>query len=196
MTPADLFADDNMSTLTPYDMNGNVRVLKVYWKSRRKIKKVKSYDPVTGEEEFNFYPETYYCDPDKGEEEQIFWVNEAWEGTKIGADIYVNMRPRPVQYNSMSNPSRCHFGIVGSIYSTNGYEPFSMVDIMKPYAYLYDIINDRLNKTLAKNVGKVIRLDFAKVPKGWDADKWLYYINVNAHKRAEKSRLHRKGRMA
>ena len=79
----------------------------------------------------------------------------------------------------MSNPSRCHFGIVGSIYSTNGYEPFSMVDIMKPYAYLYDIINDRLNKTLAKNVGKVIRLDFAKVPKGWDADKWLYYINVN-----------------
>lgn len=179
MTPADLFADDNMSTLTPYDMNGNVRVLKVYWKSRRKIKKVKSYDPITGEEEFNFYPETYYCDPDKGEEEQIFWVNEAWEGTKIGADIYVNMRPRPVQYNSMSNPSRCHFGIVGSIYSTNGYEPFSMVDIMKPYAYLYDIINDRLNKTLAKNVGKVIRLDFAKVPKGWDADKWLYYINVN-----------------
>ena len=54
-----------------------------------------------------------------------------------------------------------------------------MVDIMKPYAYLYDIINDRLNKTLAKNVGKVIRLDFAKVPQGWDAEKWLYYINVN-----------------
>ena len=26
----------------------------------------------------------YYCDPEKGEEEQTFWVNEAWEGTKIG----------------------------------------------------------------------------------------------------------------
>ena len=50
---------------------------------------------------------------------------------------------------------------------------------MKPYAYLYDIIHDRLNKIIAKNVGKVIRLDFAKTPKGWDADKWLYYINVN-----------------
>ena len=179
MNPLSLFDNEVDSTLLPYDLNGNVRVLRVYWKSRRKIKKVKSYDPETGEEQFNFYPENYVIDPDRGEEEQIFWINEAWEGTKIGEDIYVNMRPRPVQYNRLSNPSRCHFGIIGSFYSTNGEEPFSMVDIMKPYAYLYDIIHDRLNKVLAKNVGKVIKLDFAKVPKGWDADKWLYYINVN-----------------
>ena len=177
--PLSLFDNTYDTSFLPYDMNGNVRVLRVYWKSRRQIKKVKSYDPITGEEEFNFYPETYYCDPDKGEEEQTFWVNEAWEGTKIGNDIYVNMRPRPVQYNRLSNPSRCHFGIIGSIYNINGDEPFSLVDIMKPYAYLYDIFHDRLNKTLAKNMGKIIRMDFAKVPKGWDVDKWLYYINVN-----------------
>ena len=177
--PLSLFDNTYDSTYLPYDSNGNVRVLRVYWKSRRQIKKVKSYDPETGEEIFNFYPETYYCDPMKGEEEQTFWVNEAWEGTKIGKDIYVNMRPRPVQYNRLSNPSRCHFGIVGSIYNINGNEPFSLVDIMKPYAYLYDIYHDRLNKTLAKNMGKIVRMDFAKVPKGWDVDKWLYYINVN-----------------
>ena len=170
---------DEYNNGLPYDTNGNIRVLRVYWKSSRKIKKVKSYDPETGEEEFNFYPETYIINPDEGEEEQNYWINEAWEGTKIGKDIYVNMRPRPVQYNRMSCPSRCHFGIIGSIYSSNSDEPYSMVDIMKPYAYLYDIIHDRLNKIIAKNVGKVIRLDFAKVPKGWDADKWLYYINVN-----------------
>jgi len=35
-------------------------------------------------------------DKDKGEEEKILWINEAWEGVKIGSDIYVNMRPRPV----------------------------------------------------------------------------------------------------
>lgn len=177
--PLSLFDNTYDTSFLPYDMNGNVRVLRVYWKSRRQIKKVKSYNPETGEEEFNFYPENYYCDPDKGEEEQTFWVNEAWEGTKIGADIYVNMRPRPVQYNRLSNPSRCHFGIIGSIYNVNGDEPFSLVDIMKPYSYLYDIFHDRLNKTLAKNMGKIIRMDFAKVPKGWDVDKWLYYINVN-----------------
>ena len=177
--PLSLFDNTYDATYLPYDSNGNVRVLRVYWKSRRQIKKVKSYDPETGEETFNFYPETYYCDPMKGEEEQTFWINEAWEGTKIGKDIYVNMRPRPVQYNRLSNPSRCHFGIVGSIYNINGNEPFSLVDIMKPYAYLYDIYHDRLNKTLAKNMGKIVRMDFAKVPKGWDVDKWLYYINVN-----------------
>lgn len=179
LDPLSLFDNTYDTSFLPYDMNGNVRVLRVYWKSRRLIKKVKSYDPETGEEEFNFYPENYYCDPDKGEEEQSFWVNEAWEGTKIGNDIYVNMRPRPVQYNRLSNPSRCHFGIVGSIYNINGDEPFSLVDIMKPYAYLYDILHDRLNKTLAKNMGKIVKMDFAKVPKGWDVDKWLYYINVN-----------------
>ena len=179
LDPLSLFDNTYDTSFLPYDMNGNVRVLRVYWKSRRQIKKVKSYDPETGEEEFNFYPENYYCDPDKGEEEQTFWVNEAWEGTKIGNDIYVNMRPRPVQYNRLSNPSRCHFGIVGSIYNINGDEPFSLVDIMKPYAYLYDILHDRLNKTLAKNMGKIVKMDFAKVPKGWDVDKWLYYINVN-----------------
>ena len=177
--PMSLFDTHLDTTLLPYDLNGNVRVLRVYWKSRRKIKKVKSYDPETGEEQFNFYPETYHCKPELGEEEQTFWINEAWEGTKIGPDIYVNMRPRPVQYNRLSNPSRCHFGIVGSIYNINGDTPFSLVDMMKPYAYLYDIIHDRLNKTLAKNMGKIVRMDFAKVPKGWDVDKWLYYIKVN-----------------
>lgn len=179
LNPHELFDEDVYSSGLPYDINGNVRVLRVYWKSRRKIKKVKSYDPETGEEQFDFYPETYICDPMKGEEEQIFWVNEAWEGTKIGQDIYVNMRPRPVQYNRLSNPSRCHFGIIGSIYTSNGDKPFSMVDIMKPYAYQYDVYNDRLNKLLAKNAGKIIKLDFAKVPKGWDIDKWMYYMTVN-----------------
>lgn len=179
LDPLALFDDNYDTTMLPYDLNGNVRVLRVYWKSRRQIKKIKSYNPETGEEEFNFYPETYHCDPLKGEEEQTFWVNEAWEGTKIGKDIYVNMRPRPVQYNRLSNPSRCHFGIVGSIYNINGDEPFSLVDIMKPYAYLYDIIHDKLNKLVAKNKGRIVRMDFSKVPKGWDVDKWLYYIDVN-----------------
>lgn len=174
-----LFDNQFDTTFLPYDMNGNIRVLRVYWKSRRKIKKVKSYDPETGEEQFNFYPENYIIDPDKGEEEETFWVNEAWEGTKIGSDIYVNMRPRPVQYNRLSNPSRCHFGIIGSIYNINDNEPFSMVDMVKPYAYAYDIYHDKLNKLIARSAGKIIRLDFAKVPKGWDADKWIYYMKVN-----------------
>ena len=170
--------DGVSNSLLPYDMAGNLRVLRVYWKSRRRIKKVRSYDLQTGEEVFNFYPETYVINKDAGEEEQIFYINEAWEGTKIGTDIYVNMRPRVVQYNRLSNPSRCHFGIVGSIYNLNDNRPFSLVDMMKPYNYLYDAIHDRLNKLIARNWGSLVRLDFAKKPKGWDVEKWLYYAKT------------------
>lgn len=172
-------ADGVNSSLLPFDMIGNIRVLRVYWKSRRRIKKVKSYDPETGEEMFNFYPETYVINKDNGEEEQILYINEAWEATKIGEKIYVNMRPKVVQYNKLSNPSRCHFGIVGSIYNLNGNRPFSLVDMMKNYNYLYDVIHDRLNKFMAKNWGKILRLDIAKIPKGWNIEKWMYYAKAN-----------------
>lgn len=179
MNPNQLFAESYDNSMMPYDTAGNIRVVRVFWKSRRKIKKVKSYDPQTGEETFNFYPETYVINKDRGEEEEILWINEAWEGTKIGEKIYVNMRPRLVQYNRLSNPSRCHFGIVGSIYNLNQSKPFSLVDMMKPYNYLYDAIHDRLNKMLSKNWGKIITLDLAKVPAKWDIDKWMYYAKTN-----------------
>lgn len=161
----------------PYDMNGNIRVVRVYWKSRRKIKKIKFYNEE-GEEDFTFMSESYIPNAYKGEEEEAFWVNEAWEGTKIGKDIYLNIRPRVVQYNSLDNPSRCHFGIIGSIYNLNDDRPFSLVDMMKPYSYLYDVIHDRLNKMMARNWGKMIRLDVSKKPAEWKTEKWLYYAKT------------------
>ena len=171
--------DGVSNSLLPFDTYGNLRVLRMYWKSRRKIKKVKSYDPETGEEVYDFYSENYVIDEDRGEEETIYYINQAWEGTKIGEEVYVNIRPRVIQYNRLSNPSRCHFGIVGSIYNLNNSKPFSMVDMMKPYSYYYDIIHDRLNRLIAKNWGKLIVLDLAKVPENWDIDKWLYFAKHN-----------------
>lgn len=175
-----LFTNEAIETqLMPYDMLGNVRVVRVFWKSRRKIKKVKSYDPKTGEEIYNFYPENYVINKQLGEEEKIYWINEAWEGTKIGENIYVNMRPRVVQFNRIANPSRCHFGIIGSVYGQNGQKPYSLVDMMKPYSYYYDAIHDRLNKLIEENWGKLVTLDLAKKPSKWSVDKWMYYAKVN-----------------
>lgn len=173
--PFGQYSDGLSNELLPFDMNGNIRVIRVYWKSRRKIKKIKFYDPTTGEEDFTFMPESYIPNEMQGEEEKAFWVNEAWEGTKIGQDIYVNIRPRVVQYNRLDNPSKCHFGIIGAIYNMNDDKPFSMVDMMKPFSYLYDVIHDRLNKMMARNWGKMTRLDLAKKPKSWKMEKWLYY---------------------
>lgn len=167
------------SNSNDYDNAGNIRVIKCYWKSRRKIKKVKTYNEISGEEEFTFFPENYKINKDMGEEEEIFWINEAWEGTKVGKDIYLNMRPRLIQYNRLSNPSRCHFGIVGSIYTLTESKPYSLVDMMKPYNYLYNAVHDKLNKSIAANWGKIVKLDLAQVPKGWDVNKWLYFAKIN-----------------
>ena len=170
-----IFSNNYMNNDTVCDADGNIRVIRVFWKSRRKIKKITSFDPETAEEVIDFYPETYIPDTDRGEKEEVFWINEAWEGTKIGEQVYVNIRPKPVQYNRLSNPSRCHFGIIGSIYSVNDAQPYSLVDMMKPYNYLYDVIHDRLNKLIAKNYGKLVKLDLSLVPNGWEVDKWLYF---------------------
>lgn len=162
----------------PYDKYNNIRVLQVYWKSRRRLKKITSIDPDTGEMVEDLMPEEYKADKDNGETEKIIVVNEAWEGTLIGKDIYVNIRPRKIQYNRLSNPSKCHFGIIGSIYSINEDTPYSMVDMMKYYNYQYNLVHDKLNKLIQDNLGKVIQLDLAKVPDSWDIDKWMYYLKT------------------
>lgn len=167
------------SSLLPYDLAGNVRVLRVWWKSQRKIYKVKSFDPMTGDEVFDFYPETYVADEAAGEEATPLWINEAWEGTKIGEDIYVRMRPCIVQHNSISNPSRCHFGIVGTVYNLNEAKPYTIVDMMKPYSYLYDAISAKLVDLIATNWGKILELDLALKPKNWEVDKWMYFARAN-----------------
>lgn len=175
---SNLFNETPNTSLLPYDLAGNIRVLRMFWKSRRLIKKIKYYDE-NGEEQFKLRDENYVCIKEKGEEEESMWVNQAWEGTLIGEDIYIGMRPRVVQYSSLSNPSKCHFGIIGSIYNINESRPFSLVDRMKQYNYLYDAVHDRLNKMMARNWGKIIQLDLAKVPKDWNIEKWMYFAKTS-----------------
>jgi hypothetical protein len=160
------------------DENGNIRVLRVYWKSLKKIKKVKFYDEE-GEVEYKIMSEEYKPKKELGEEAKALWVNEWWEGTKIGKDIYVQMHPRAVQYNKIHNPSYCHPGIIGEIYNTNQGKAVSLMDRMKNYQYMYDVIWDRLNKAIATNYGKIFELDLAKVPDNWEIEKWLHYAIVN-----------------
>lgn len=160
------------------DENGNIRVLRVYWKSLKKIKKVKYYDEF-GETQYKIRSEEYIPNENEGEEVTDLWVNEWWEGTKIGKDVYVQMKPRPVQFNKLNNPSYCHPGIVGQVYNTNQGKAVSLVDRCKNYQYMYDAIWDRLNKAIATNYGKIFELDLAKVPDNWEIEKWLHFAITN-----------------
>ena len=157
-----------------YDMSGNVRVVRVVWKSLRKIGKLKYYDE-NAEPQYDFVPEQYKPDESRGEEVEWIWINEWWEGTRIADDIYVKMQPRPVQFRTMDNISKCSSGYVGITYNINNSKTKSLMDRMKPYQYLYNVIMYRTELAFAKNYGKIGVLDLSKVPDNWDVDKWLYY---------------------
>lgn len=174
---------NDQSYNSPFDNNGNIRVTKVYWKSMRKMKKVKYYD-AQGDEQFELFDENYKIDKSKGEEETILWVSEWWEGHKIGGSvgsadgdkaIYTKMQPRPIQFRSMENPSKCHPGIVGTIYNTNDNNGVSLMDRMKPYQYLYNVLAYNAELAIAKNYGKIMRLDLASIPENWQVDQWLSF---------------------
>lgn len=175
---------NNSYMFSPYDEDGNIRVVRVFWKSRRKMKKVTVYDEF-GNEDFEVYDENF---DSKDLPTTIFWINEWWEGTKIGGSpainnrstsaIYLRMRPKPVQVRSSLNPSKCHPGIVGTIYNTNDNVSISLMDRMKPYQYLFNIVHFNLEKALALNIGEVMNLDLASIPDDWEIDKWMAYVKM------------------
>jgi len=159
------------------DTDGNVRVLRVFWRSLRKIKKVKYYDDDASTL-YKYMSEEYTPDVTRGEEVSSIWLTEFWEGTKIGKDIYVSLQPMKTQYTSINNPTISNIGIIGELYNTNQGKVVSLVSRMKSYQYLYDAIWDRLNKAIAKNLGRIVELDVAKIPQGWDVGKWMHYATT------------------
>jgi hypothetical protein len=160
-----------------YDEEGNIKVVRTVWKSRRKVGKLKYYD-ADGDAQEEIVDERYKPNVDKGEEIEWIWVNEWWEGTKIGEDIYVKMQPRPIQFRKMTNPSYCAPGYVGTLYATNDSSVKSLMDRMKPYQYLYNVFMYRTELAFAKSKGKIAQLDLSLVPDEWEVEKWLYYAEV------------------
>ena len=156
------------------DGSGNIRVLRMFWKSKKCVYKVTFIDEQ-GQEQIKYRDENYILDKNMGETWEKFWVNQWWKGVKIGKDIYVQIKPREIQYNKFNQPSFNSCGIVGQVYNTNDAQAVSLVDRAKPFQYLYDISWFRVNEAMAKYMGSIIELDVAKIPKDWSITKWLYF---------------------
>jgi hypothetical protein len=165
-----------VNNFMPFDSQSNVRIVKVVWRSLRKIGILSYFDLTTGNMEKMQVHEYYKPNKDAGETVKWLWIGEWWEGTKIANEIYVGVKPRPVQFRSLNDLSKCASGYVGSVYKTNSSVPVSITDLMKPYQYLYNIIYHKTKEAFAKNIGKVAKLDLAKIPDGWEVDKWLFYL--------------------
>lgn len=171
--------EDNESKVSnahsePWDKYGNVRVIRMFWKSFKKILRVKYYDEL-GNVQFRFESEFYEADKSMGEEAEEYWITEWWEGVKIADDIYPVIKPRDIQYNKISDPSYNHPGIVGQVYNTGNMKVVSTMDVAKPYQYLYDATMHRLQDALSKFFGSMPIVDKATIPEGWTIDKWMYF---------------------
>ena len=179
-TAGELFVPNQIATHYfggAYDQRGNVRIMRVCWRSRRKIGKVKYYDE-DGSQQEKIIDEYYKLDKDAGETVDWLWINEWWEGTKIANDIYVKIRPIPYQSRSMANLSESKPPYVGIYCNTNNSRVMSFMDNIKPMDYLYDIYFHRLNLALSKYKGPMLGINVSMIPSEWDPLKWLQYAEA------------------
>lgn len=159
-----------------FDSKGNIRVRKVTWKSKKKVGELTYVDPTTGNQETTFVSEEYKRDKsDPNTKVKWFWVNQYWEGYKIGNNIYKSIKPKNLQFRRMDNISICKSGYVGTVYNCNNSQSVSLMDRLVPYIYLYLITWYNTELAMATNMGKIALIDVATVPDGWEIDKWLHY---------------------
>jgi hypothetical protein len=161
-----------------FDAYGNVRELKVSWRSRRKIGELTYFDE-DGQEQKEWVPENYVINKNAGETIKWKWINEWLEGTKIGDHIYTKMRPNPYSAKSFLNKSKSTPSYIGLVNSTNDSPVISLTDICKPLSYTYDIAYYKRELAISTYKGSFVALNSSLVPSGWDPEKWMRYVTVN-----------------
>lgn len=159
-----------------FDMRGNVRVLRVCWRSPRKLGKLKTYDEY-GVPISEIVSEHYTPDKSKGETVDWFWVNEWRETHKIGNDIYVRKRVIPYQGRSPHNLSDCTPPYVGVICNFNQSRVMSLYDYMKPTDYLYDIVFYRFMLALSKYKGPMTVINKSMIPAEMDPVTFMNFVD-------------------
>lgn len=159
---------------------GYINVIHCEWRSLKKIGFLTFVDDDFSEQE-TIVDETYTLNKAGGDIKIKWeWIPEVWEGTKIGDDVYCNIRPKPNQSKDIDNLYSCKLGYVGSTYNNLNAYPVSLIDRMKPYQYLYNIMMYRLELDLASDKGKKFLADINQIPSsmGIDMEKWLYYFDA------------------
>jgi hypothetical protein len=167
-----------------------IRVVNFEWASFRKLYFLEFEDPQTGRNTVELMDETFEIPEYAMKKENewhfdgivatIHWIKEYWAATKIHEDYYVAIGPKENQRRSMDNPSKCKSSYVGKIYNALNAESVSIVERMKTYQYLIDIAYFRIEMLMAKDKGRPMVVDLAQIPlsKGWDLDKWMYYLDA------------------
>lgn len=157
---------------------GKIPVYHVQWKARKEHKILMAVD-----ENGNLVEEMVDEDhvPEEGQKLETQYGNEVYEVWRIGKDLFVNPRAVPVQRNSMSNFSSCKLSYNGARFSPTASGVFSVFKQGIPFQVLYIITTYQLEKTIAKNKGKIVLIDKNTIPNkdGWDEEKFFWYADAN-----------------
>jgi len=176
-TSHELFSNDKSANQTDH-----VRVISCAWKSMLKIG-FWTFVDENGEEQVDRVPETFKLTDEmkqSGDSVEWQWISEVWTGHKVGGDIYLDVNPSPIQMSTIDDPSFCKLPYVGGTYNDTNSEIRSLVDLLKPHQYLYNIIWYRIENEIAKAGGKKMMMDMAQLPTshGIPMKKWLYYFDT------------------
>jgi len=135
-------------------------VVRSYWLSKRKIGKLIYIDEL-GNEQSILVDENYKSGTIPTQQSLEWgWVNQWYQGTKIGPDIY-HIKP----YKLLN-----YCPIIGLVHEIKNTEAKSLVDLMKPFQVLYNVCMNQLYKLLEKEVGKVYLTSIRHVPVPKDGD--------------------------
>lgn len=159
-----------------FNTRGEIREVHQCWRSKRKVQIVKFIND-RGVYEEKFVHGDYVIDEFIGEEiVKTLWINEWMEGTKIGPDIYIRVRPVPYQGKDLLNPSLSTPPYIGTYYGEYGNATQSMMDIIKHLDISYDIYFHKREHEITTHFGSILAYNMSMVPAGWDPDKWMNYI--------------------
>lgn len=88
-----------------------------------------------------------------------------WEGTRIGNDIYVNMREKPNIIGSIDRPFDTTMSYTGMLFNTIDNVRISLQESLINIGRVYNMVMFQINRELAKSKGKVVAYDRAYLPK-------------------------------
>jgi hypothetical protein len=135
-------------------------VVRSYWISKKKIGKVIYLDEL-GNEQSVLVDENYKSGTIPTQESiEWGWINQWYQGTKIGPDIY-HIKP----FKLLN-----YCPIIGTTFEVKNTEAKSLVDLMKPFQVLYNVCMNQLYKLLEKEVGKVYLTSIRHIPVPKDGD--------------------------
>jgi len=110
----------------------------------------------------------------RGAEVETRYKTVLWEATRIGNDIYKNIRKKKYIPGSIEEPFETEMSYQGLLFNTKDGIRISLQETLDNISKLYNMVMFQINRELSKAKGKVIAYDKAYLPKGMTTRDVLY----------------------